>query len=190
MGQLSMEVKCFRIRREKTFLLSGPYELRLLPPFSSFISAQLRLYCSLSTFNRCRYQAHRMSVNKEETDVFSDLLLAMLAVNSWELDKVGALLPRLKETRLTEPASVARMSFEKVFTSLVEAGYGRGDYIVSLLAERVISAGNAFTEDKLEEKVLEAERSKDIESIKRFLQPIKGVGPKVLETFILLRGLK
>lgn len=131
-----------------------------------------------------------MRAKQDEAEVFSDLLLAMLAVNSWELDKVGALLPQLRDSGLTDANLVSGMSFEKVFSNLVASGYKRGDYIVSLLADRVISAGNAFSDTDFEPKLLEMERAKDVESLKQLLQPIKGVGPKVFQNFLLLRGLK
>ena len=74
---------------------------------------------------------------------FCDLIVAMLAVNSWPLDKVADIYPGLTKQGLTDPGTIVAMKWHAVYTALVKAGYKRGDYIVGLLTERIMEAAAA-----------------------------------------------
>jgi hypothetical protein len=126
--------------------------------------------------------------SESRTEIFTDLVISMLSVNNWPLEKVAVLLPKLKEGQLLDPDIVSLLSFEEAVRRLKEAGYTRGQLVVNILAERLIRSATAFIELDLQAKLEQAELLKQPKEAKELLMQLYGVGPRVVENYILLRG--
>lgn len=76
-----------------------------------------------------------------------DLVVALLAVNQYPVDRAVALMPAFRERGLLDPEAIARMGQPQVIEAMKDAGYTRGGYlpIVSYrlfqLMEAVASGG-------------------------------------------------
>jgi hypothetical protein len=64
------------------------------------------------------------------------LLVSVLAVNSYPLEKAWALLPSLRDAHLTDPVFVASSDIAALTVLLAESGYNKG-ILTGLFAERV-----------------------------------------------------
>ena len=70
------------------------------------------------------------------SDIVDALVISLLAVNNYQLDKAWALLPSLKSNGLTDPAQVAGADVGDLTVRLASAGYDRG-MLTGLFAERL-----------------------------------------------------
>lgn len=119
--------------------------------------------------------------------VWKDLVISMLAVNNYTLEKVDAYSAELEAQGLLEPQNLAKFSHEEIFTRLDKAKYKRGN-MNDIFTQRLLSLGEFVQARGLiecEKILLNASKEK----ISEFLKQVKGVGPKVLENFFELRGL-
>ena len=123
----------------------------------------------------------------EQRHLFLDLVVAMLAVNRWTLDRAVSLTNGLREAGLSDPAAVRSMSVDEVAARLAKAGYKRGQYMEQLLATRIGSAAEMLDEHGIR-RVTELERRGDKNAIRDFLITVKGVGPEVANSFLILRS--
>lgn len=118
--------------------------------------------------------------------VTGNLVVAMLTVNNWALEKAWALLPELTSLGLCDAQCLSTLSHEEIFARLKRAGYAKSDYVVGLLADRLREMAKVMATippAKLTE-LMEPGHEKDRD---RFLLSLKGVGPAVLETFVALQ---
>jgi hypothetical protein len=118
---------------------------------------------------------------------WSDLLVAILAVNRWPVEKVYTLLPTLEEAGLLEPNNLAAWGIDVIKSALEKSGYTRGDYMTTLMAGRLKSLGIFVAETGREgcERLL---RAGAMDSLTVSLGPVRGIGPAVLGNYVLLRG--
>ena len=116
------------------------------------------------------------------------VLVSLLAVNSWSLERVYNLRGGLREAGLVDFDAVEKLSIEEVAERLSAAGYTRGDYMNTLMALRISSMAPVLSAEELERlsEDVEAGRRDDANAL---LRRIKGVGPSVLTSFWVLRGL-
>lgn len=119
--------------------------------------------------------------------VFLDLVVALLAVNRWTLERALAITNGLKDAGLSDPAAVRSMTVDDVAGRLAEAGYKRGRYMEQLLAVRIVSAAEVIDEQSVL-RLTELERRGDKKAIAAFLLTVKGVGPEVVNSFLILRS--
>ena len=119
--------------------------------------------------------------------IFIDLVIAMLAVNRWTLDRAFALNDDLTAAGFLDPAAVRAMTVEEVASRLVQAGYRRGQYMEQLLAVRIAGAAHVLEAEGMR-RLVELERRGDKDGIQKFLLTIKGVGPEVANSFLVLRS--
>jgi hypothetical protein len=115
------------------------------------------------------------------------ILAAVLAVNRYPLEKVLALLPRLKEAGLTGPSSVVSEDLARLTVRLASAGYDRG-LLTWRLAERVqqlmVAVGGGLLES-----LSDAVRRNDYDAARTALCNVRGIGPQVARNaWLLLRG--
>lgn len=122
-----------------------------------------------------------------QADVWTDTLISLLAIYGPSLEKVDGLVPAFKQVGLTSFSKVAQMSHEEVYNALVKSGYDRGN-LLGIFIPRIQAVAQAFEQVGMAqvETVLQG---KNIQAIEKFLLPIKGIGPKVVNNFLLLRGL-
>lgn len=119
--------------------------------------------------------------------VTEDLVVAMLTVNNWALEKAWGLLPELTSLELCDAQCLSILSHEEIFARLKRAGYAKSDYVVGLLADRMREMAKVMTATSPERltELMESGNEKDRD---RFLLSLKGVGPAVLETFVALQA--
>jgi 3-methyladenine DNA glycosylase/8-oxoguanine DNA glycosylase len=125
---------------------------------------------------------------KQKTSVWSDLIVALLSVYNISLEKVDAMAPQFKQNGLTDPQKLAAMSHEEINQALCQSGYDRGNLNGIFIPRLIALAAYIVQKDPAKcEKILSSGQKTEIETL---LLPIKGVGPKVLELFFLLRGIE
>lgn len=122
-------------------------------------------------------------------NIFTDLVIAILSVNNWSMEKVGVILPNLHSQQLTNPHFIKGSGFPEVFSRLNGAGYGRSEYITSLVTDRLLDLGRKYVDSGLETELYEAEIKRDFNRINQLLEPIHGVGPRVIDNYKVLRGI-
>jgi hypothetical protein len=116
--------------------------------------------------------------------VWEDLLLAMLAVSLYPLERVLALRENLRQRGLLQPSNLARWGVERVASELKSAGYDRGG-LTLMYADRLVSLGKrAGTTDVASQRVL---LEGDDQEVRDFLMPWYGIGTTVLTNFLSLR---
>ena len=117
-------------------------------------------------------------------DPWADLVIAMLSTAGYSLEKTYRHVDGLKENGLTDPGHLASLSKESITKKLVASGYNRGTALTAIYTDRLFSL-KALNE-KLENntKILTVGSFDDI---KKLLNGIKGVGPYVIDSFLVLR---
>ena len=115
------------------------------------------------------------------------ILVSILSVNGWTADRVFPLTERFRAVGLLDFAAISGVSIEDIAERLARAGYARGEYMILLLAARVLSLATALTSAELNrlKQCLVEGRTTDVSGT---LRGIKGVGPVVLETFWSLQN--
>ena len=118
--------------------------------------------------------------------IWQDLILSILSVNQYSLEKTYKSVEALRMTELFDPKNIASWSIDKIQDKLREGGCDRGTFMTHLFAERIAALGNHISSHGLEEceSILLEGTNEDIENL---LLPVKGIGPKVLKNFCLLK---
>jgi hypothetical protein len=124
----------------------------------------------------------------DRTDIlWEDLVLAILSVNQYSLEKTYLAAETLRREGLFHPQNLARWTSKEIGTRLRNGGYDRGGFMTWLFADRLESLGK-FVEsvgvEECEKVLLRAETNE----VKGFLQPVNGIGPKVLANFFVLQN--
>jgi len=116
-----------------------------------------------------------------------DLVMAMLSVNNYPLTKVIALFDALEANGLFDPRNLACWNREKIARTLAGAGYDRGAVMTAMFTDRLSSLGGLTEELAANEHILTQGTKMEIGEL---LRCVKGIGPKVLKNFFLLRANK
>jgi len=120
--------------------------------------------------------------------VAENILFSLLAVNRWTLERVYALKDKLITAGLVDFDTVATLSVGDVAHRLAASGYDRGDYLTSLIAERVLSLASVLSKAELLE-ITNYVREGNREAADTILRQVKGVGSHVLRNFWLLQDV-
>ena len=120
-----------------------------------------------------------------DEDLVADLVIAMLSVNNWPLEKSYAIREQLRKEGLFNISRLSGMNRADVCNSLYRAGYLRADYILGLLADRLLDMATTLSGNNLIKLRSFIERG-EIKEADSLLLNIKGVGPMVLENFKIL----
>ena len=115
-----------------------------------------------------------------------DLIVAMLAVNSYSLEKVWANYDALAAAGVFDPERLRELGFEGIYRVLKESGYDRGEFMTKSIAVR-LSHLDAFIERNDRVSCELFLRSADAEQLRSFLLGVTGIGPAVIRNYILLR---
>ena len=112
-----------------------------------------------------------------------DVVVALLAVNRYPLEKAWGLLPALEANGFTDPATVPE-DIGEATRKLAAAGYDRG-LLTSLFAERIqrlMAAAKAGQLDGLDGLVIARKKTEAV----ALLCNMPGIGPKAAENAWLL----
>lgn len=92
----------------------------------------------------------------------------------------------LERQGIFDPQKLADWAPKEIGVRLRGGGYDRGEFMTELFAKRLSSLGEFVTRTGIREteKVLQ---SGDKRKINQLLNSVYGVGPKVIENFIILR---
>ena len=107
------------------------------------------------------------------------LLMAILAVNNYSLEKAWKLLPRMRELGLTDPARVVAMDMPAAIEALTAAGYDRKN-LTWMFAERVKALMAAVHDGRLDD-LARAVAARDERAAAELLGEVRGVGPRVVD---------
>jgi endonuclease III-like uncharacterized protein len=121
----------------------------------------------------------RGAAGKLPDDVVDSLVTALLAVNSYSLEKVWQVLPRLQNEGLTNPELVASEDLTRLTIRLVQAGYDRGR-LTAMFAERLRHLMAAIESGELASLDSAATR-KDPRAMRDILCRVRGIGPQVAQ---------
>jgi hypothetical protein len=119
-------------------------------------------------------------------EVFVDLMIAVLSVNQYKLEHTWAIRDDLRRAGLFDPERLAQLRAEDIVKLLRSAGCDRGVFMTQLFAERLHSVGQYVTGQGTA-RVAHVLEAGNAEEIRRLLLPAKGVGPRVVWNFLLLR---
>lgn len=128
-----------------------------------------------------------MSGTRRYTNPWADLVVAILSVNRYPLDRTFALFNNLEAEGLFDPRVLASSTASEIARKLGNAGYSRGDAMTAIFTDRLLSVGALAKRESFSvcERTLKGGTRSDVE---RLIGGVKGVGPTVLENFFLLRG--
>lgn len=132
-------------------------------------------------------QAKRSQDNLKE--IWEELVVSILAVNQYSLEKTYAILPLLREVGIVDPDNLASWELDEVIARLRAGGCERGSFMTSLFALRLVSLGTALKSKGIA-SCGEIILTNDAKAIRDLLMPVDGIGPRVLSNFFLLRGIK
>jgi hypothetical protein len=119
---------------------------------------------------------------------WEDLVIAILSVTQYKLEKTYALLDSLRIEGLFTPSNLMRWSENEIATRLRAGGCNRGAFMTKLFAERLAALGT-FVKTTGEQTVEQIILSRDTSTVEKYLLAVRGIGPVVLENFYILRGI-
>jgi hypothetical protein len=122
---------------------------------------------------------------QELHSAWSDLIVAMLSVNNFPMTKTFSYIRELEEQGLFDLRKLAEWDVAEVDRRLRLAGYDRGDTLNRMFAARLCSLGQLGNGLQKHELVLRSGSRGELTSL---LAPVKGIGPTVIDNFLLLRG--
>lgn len=124
-----------------------------------------------------------MTVALTETEI-EVLVTAILSVNSYPLERVHRILPRMRTAHLLEPRFVSQLDLGPLTVRLYESGYDRGK-LTSMFAERLQGLMKSIAAGELE-GLGEHVESENAAATMDLLQKVSGIGPRVARTAWLL----
>jgi hypothetical protein len=121
-------------------------------------------------------------------DAWLDLVVSILAVNQYSLEKTYRFVSGFRQQGLCDPSNLASWDQQELVGRLTLAGCDRGRFMTNLFALRLSSLGVYVGQNGVEhsETVLSGP---DRAAIETFLLAVPGIGPKVVKNFFLLRGI-
>jgi len=121
-----------------------------------------------------------------ESNPWDDLVVSILAVNRFDLERAYGLLKQLRTQRLTDPEELSRRTLSELYSKLVTAGYNRGEFMTYLFAERLSSLG-AFAKQRGIAECEKVMTSNNVGALEELLLSVKGIGPIVVKNYRTLR---
>jgi hypothetical protein len=120
-------------------------------------------------------------------DIWEDLIVSILSVNQYSLERTYGALESLRCAGLFDPANLVKWEADEFVRRLKAAGCDRGEFMTSLFAVRLASLGHFLSQTGIE-KVAKILRSKNRVLIEETLLPVNGIGPKVIRNYCFLQG--
>lgn len=120
-------------------------------------------------------------------DAFRALFVALLSVNQYSLEHTWSSVTGLAREGLFDPVKISRMTSREIADRMIVAGCNRGSFMTRLFADRLLSVSQFIVETGLHE-VGEALRFGSKRDIEKLVLPARGIGPRVIENFLIMRG--
>ncbi len=114
-----------------------------------------------------------------------NLLVSLLAVNNYSLEKVWQHIQAFEQEGIFDPSQVCAWSKEEATQHLAHAGYRRGSFMNPLIAERLVGVCRFLEEGGLN-ALMKACENRRIEEVADVLKDVRGVGPFVIRNFSIL----
>jgi endonuclease III-like uncharacterized protein len=123
-----------------------------------------------------------------DDSLWADLVVSILSVNQYSLERTYSSLQALRQSSLTDPSSLARWQAEEIENKLKSSGCDRGPFMTRLFAQRLSALGELIRVKGIDEceSII---GSRDLRAIEALLLPVKGIGPVVLRNFYTLRDI-
>jgi hypothetical protein len=119
---------------------------------------------------------------------WDDLVISILAVNQYSLERTYACKEGLQAQGLTLPATLLELAPAEIEHRLKAGGCDRGAFMTNLFAKRLAALGAHVRAVGVEQSTsILAGQSR--QKIEQFLEPVNGIGPVVLRNFFLLCGI-
>jgi hypothetical protein len=129
-----------------------------------------------------------VALKREQIDnPWEDLVVSILAVNRWSLEKTYLISDGLRSQGLFDPKTLASLEHEEAIARLKKAGFNRGTFMTNLFALRLTSLGQLIETIGVEpctNAILRTTRRE----LEETLRTVSGIGPTVLANFCALRG--
>jgi hypothetical protein len=121
-------------------------------------------------------------------DPWEDLVISILSVNQYSLERTYRCLEGLREQGLFDPNKLMHWGQADIVNRLKSARCDRGLFMTNLFALRLSHLGTLIQRTGIDAstKIIS---SRDAKSIEALLMPVSGVGPKVIANFCLLRNI-
>jgi hypothetical protein len=119
-------------------------------------------------------------------DAWEDLVVSILSVNQYSLERTYQALEGLREQGLSDPHQLMRWGQAEIVDRLKVAGCDRGPFMTNLFALRLCNLGILIERRGLE-TCLKIISGRECRAIQELLLPVNGIGPKVIANFCLLR---
>src|SRR2546421_12171822 len=84
-------------------------------------------------------------------DPWEDLIVSILSVNNYSLEKTYSTVETLRREGLFDPKNLMRWTIKEIEIRLRRGGYDRGDYLSTLFALRIASLGKFVASDGIQE---------------------------------------
>lgn len=123
---------------------------------------------------------------EDADNLWEDLVLSILAVNQYSLERTYRAASGLRSQGLFQPEKLADWSPEEIARRLRCGDCDRGDFMTGLFARRLFSLGQ-FVQSAGVSEVERVLRVGTPSDVKQLLLRVNGIGPKVLANFFLLR---
>lgn len=128
------------------------------------------------------------ATNPTIADVWEDLVVSMLSINQYSLERTYRSLRGLREQGLFDPKNLMRWDETEIVSRLKLAECDRGTFMTTLFAFRLCNLGR-LAEAKGFETCTKIISSRNAKAIKELLLPVNGIGPKVIANFCLLQKI-
>lgn len=130
--------------------------------------------------------SHTLGSSDYDEDFWGDLVISLLAVNQYSLEKTYGLVEGLREQGLLAPRNLALWDQREILRRLKAAGCDRGAFMTSLFALRLANLGD-FIEKQGVEACAKVLSGNDRTAIETLLLRVSGIGPKVVRNYCFLR---
>lgn len=121
-------------------------------------------------------------------DTWEDLVVSVLSVNQYSVERTYSALEGLRASGLFEPSNLVKWDVDEFVRRLKAAGCDRGEFMTNLFAVRLASLGHFLSQTGVEQ-VAKILRTQNRELIEKTLLPVKGIGPKVIKNYCFLQGI-
>lgn len=120
-------------------------------------------------------------------ELFEDLFIAVLSVNQYSIEKTWTKRDPLQSAGLLNPVTLSRVTIADIARLLKETGLDRGLFLTDLLAQRLSHVARFILDLGVPQakQILASERREEIAAV---FTKAKGIGPKVISNFGVLRN--